>query len=420
MTFLHLGANIKNMKERYLSKPLAEHLKKLRQMVFLTGPRQIGKTTLAQSFLNPIQPGVNYFNWDIPEQRKILSTRFFPGKERLEGKDKEVIVFDEIHKYPRWKNTLKGLFDAHEPKTHWIITGSAMLNVFRRGQDSLLGRHFTYNLNPFSIAELISTSSKTIPSLSQLLAMEFSLSTSESKEAFQTLLQFSGFPEPLFTGEDSFLVRWRTNRLDRLINQDLAATETLRHLPLVEQLMFLLPERVGSPLSLNSLREDLEVHFGTVKHWMELLERVFYGFFLRPYAARSARILKKEAKWYLWDWTEIEEPSIRFENLVAVHLIKYTHYMNQLGLDDLSLHYVRDKEKREIDFLICQKKRPALLIECKTGKQEAVGAIKNFAKLLRVKRGIQLTDEATKFRIFKDEGITIQALDAPSFLQELI
>lgn len=408
------------MQERYLYRPLEEHLKKLRQMVFLTGPRQIGKTTLAQSFLNPVKPGVNYFNWDIPEQRKILSTRFFPGTERLEGKDKEVIVFDEIHKYPRWKNTLKGLFDSHEPKTHWIITGSAMLNVFRRGQDSLLGRHFTYQLNPFTVGELIHPSPKKINFLSQLLDMEFSPPSSEAGEAFQTLLKLSGFPEPLFTGQDSFLQQWRTSRLDRLINQDLASTEILRQLPLVEQLMFLLPERIGSPLSLNSLREDLGVHFGTVKHWMELFERVFYGFFIRPYAAKSARILKKESKWYLWDWTEIENPAIRFENCVAVHLIKYVHYMNQLGLDTLSLHYVRDKEKRETDFLICQKKKPLLLIECKMGGQNAAAPLKYFAKLLGVKTALQLQEKETETRIFKEDGIKIQIVSAPSFLQELV
>ncbi|MBI4411427.1 MAG: DUF4143 domain-containing protein, partial [Deltaproteobacteria bacterium] len=313
-----------------------------------------------------------------------------------------------------------------EPEdAHWIVTGSALLNVYRRGQDSLLGRHFTYHLAPFSVAELTrvagtSVPATAVPTLDALLNVEFSQAGRENYEAFESLLKFGGFPEPLFKGEESFLSRWRSMRLDRLINQDLAATESLKNLPLVENLMFLLPERVGSPLSLNGLREDLEVHFATVKHWMELLERVFYGFFIRPYSKKTGRMLRKESKWYLWDWTEIENPGSRFENLVAMHLQKYVNYLNQLGRGALSLYYVRDKEKQEVDFLVCDGRKPRLLIECKVACAEASKALFHFAGLLGVKDVIQISQEGCDARLYDKDGVRVRVLDAASFLKELV
>ena len=408
------------MSGRYLSEAIRNHLKTLRQMVFLVGPRQVGKTTLAQSMLLKSMPGVNYFNWDVAEHRKILSLKIFPGRESLQGEGREVIVFDEIHKYSRWKNALKGLFDIQEPQTHWIITGSALLNVWRKGQDSLMGRHFTYHLAPFSVAEYLKQDSASAKLLPDLVAHPFSSPDSETQEALSRLMRFGGFPEPLFRAEDSFLSQWRSGRLDRLVNQDLATTEMLRQLPLVEQLMFLLPERVGSLLSLNSLREDLEVHFATVRHWMELLERVFYGFFVRPYAKHAARMLRKEAKWYLWDWSEIESEGHRFENLAAVHLLKYIHFINDLGLDELSLHYVRNKEKQEVDFLICRRKKPFLLVECKLDDTNLSPALARFSKVLGVKHAIQLVGNSTTPRVFHDGDVTLQVVPAGSFFRELV
>lgn len=389
-------------------------------MVFMTGPRQVGKTTLARSFLPNYLPGINYFNWDIADQRKILQTKIFPGKEKFFGEEKKILVFDEIHKYPRWKNTLKGLFDYHEPETHWIVTGSAMLNVYRRGQDSLLGRHFTYHLSPFSVVECLQNETLQIFSIAELAKQEFERPDKTTQDILDALLNYSGFPEPLYKTDKTFLAGWRTTRLDRLINQDLASTEMLRQLPLVENLMFLLPERVGSPLSLNSLREDLEVHFATVKHWMELLERVFYGFFVRPYAKRGSRMLHKEGKWYLWDWTEIQDEADRFENLVAVHLLKYVNFMKESGRENLSLHYVRDKEKRETDFLICRERKPALLVECKLSDLAPDPSLLHFARLLGIKDAFQLVKESPEIKIHREGDINLRVLPAASFLKCLV
>ncbi len=389
-------------------------------MVFLVGPRQVGKTTMSKSFLSEIIPGINYFNWDIRNHRKELITNIFQGKIDLKGIDKKIIVFDEIHKYPRWKNSIKGLFDSNEPDTHWIITGSAKLNVFRKGQDSLVGRSFTYHLAPFSLAELSNIKNKNHCMIERILKTEFSPSDKTSKEIFDYLLKFSGFPEPYLKRNIAFLNRWRSSRLERLINQDLAFTESLKNLPLVENLVFLLPGKVGSPLSINNLREDLEVHFSTAKHWLKLLERVFYVFPIYPYSRKSSRMMKKEQKWYLWDWTEISDPAIRFENLIAVHISKYVNYINDLGLDNLSLHYIRDKEKREVDFLICKKRNPVILIECKLKAGKIANSLLYYTKYLGVKRSIQLTAEFINPQKFKFHGFKVDLLPAASFLKILM
>ena len=409
------------LNNRYLKPVLAEHLKKYRQMAFIVGPRQVGKTTLAQSFLDPLVPGTNSFNWDVPAQRKLLIKEFFQGKKSLKGETQSIVVFDEIHKYPRWKNALKGLFDTHQPNTHWIVTGSAALNVYRKGQDSLLGRYFTYHLFPFSVAELLPSNALSLESFLKKPVSKNFHGSDRFQKSLDQLNQYSGFPEPFFKTDKSFLTRWRTSRLDRLVNQDLASTESLRNLPLVEHLMTLLPERVGNPLSFNNLREDLEIHFATVKQWMKLLERVFYGFILTPYSKKSTRMLRKEPKWYLWDWTEIDDPGARFENLVAVHLFKYVSYINDLGLGELSLRYVRDKQKCEIDFLICQKKKPWILVECKLTNESPSPNFKKFAEILGVKHCFQITQEdiqTTSFHINNETNLIV--MPAASFLSLLV
>ncbi len=255
--------------------------------------------------------------------------------------------------------------------------------------------------------------------INDLLNTDWKTALPEATESLATLERLGGFPEPFLKSEQAFLKRWRSTRLDRLVNQDLASTEALRHLPIVEALMLLLPQRVGSPLSLNALREDLEVHFATVKHWMELLERVFYGFFVRPYSKRITRMLRKEPKWYLWDWTEVEDPAARFENLVAVHLLKYVHFMNETGLDDLTLHYLRDKEKRETDFLVCRQRKPVLLIECKLAETSVDPSLVRFAGELGIKTAFQVVRTLRDPQSRQFDSLTVHLVPAASFLATL-
>jgi len=408
------------MINRYLDNVIKRHLSENRQMAFITGPRQTGKTTLAKAMIPDIEPGTNYFNWDAAEHRKILLKKVFNGHVDMGDEKRRIVVFDEIHKYPRWKNTLKGFFDTSEPHTHWIVTGSAALNIYHKGQDSLLGRCFSYHLAPFSVAELVNNGVVGSVSPEDVISRTFDAPSKEALEIFSSLMNFGGFPEPFLRAEKSFLARWRTTRLDRIINQDLSKTEHLKNLPLVENLMYLLPERVGSPLSLNGLREDLEVHHATVKHWIELLERVYYGFSIRPYSSKLSRMLKKEPKWYLWDWSEIEDEGTRFENMVAGHLMKYVNYINDTGLGSLSLHYVRDKEKREVDFLVCKDRKPHILIECKLRDRNVHDGLIYYAGMLRPKRAIQLVADDRAPSLVNTENVKVELVPAAAFLAGLV
>lgn len=207
--------------------------------------------------------------------------------------------------------------------------------------------------------------------------------------------------------------------MDRLVNQYLATTGALHNLSAIEHLIFLLPDRVGSPLSVSNLREDLEVNYATVKHWLELLERVFYGFPVRTFTLKSSRMLKKEYKWYLWDWTEIKEAGPRFENAVAVHLLKYINYINDCGIDKLSMHYIRDSEKREVDFVICRNREPYILIECRKGVKEISKHLIYYSGKLKIRRALQLVHQSIEPYSYIEKGIKVEVASAASFLKLL-
>ncbi|OGL41879.1 MAG: hypothetical protein A2161_20475, partial [Candidatus Schekmanbacteria bacterium RBG_13_48_7] len=354
-------------------------------------------------------------NWDNVQHRKTLIQDIFSGKRELKNCR---ICFDEIHKYKRWKNSLKGLFDIYEPDTHWIVTGSAMLNIYRKGQDSLVGRQFTYTLFPLSVAELGGTLNSNT-GVDSFQKIKFSQSGKKDIEILRNLTQYGGFPEPYIKKSDLFLKRWRQTRLDRLINQDLAKMEQFQHLDLIENLLYLLPERVGSPLSINSLREDLEVAHKTVRKWMDSLSRIFYGFYIEPYSMKQGRMLKKEKKWYLWDWTEVNEPGPRLENLAAVHLLKYVTFLRELG-DNVTLHYIRDREKREVDFIICRNQKPLYGIEVKLKEGDNVTSLIYFSKKLKLEKSFLVVEEniIPYRRQYRD--IKVDVVSAAGFFSKLI
>ncbi|NBT58275.1 DUF4143 domain-containing protein [bacterium] len=139
----------------------------------------------------------------------------------------------------------------------------------------------------------------------------------------------------------------------------------IRQVSLVEHLALLLPEKVGSLLSLNSIREEIQVAHDTVSQWVEILERLYYCFRIRPYHKKISRGLKKEQKLYLWNWAEVKDSPSRFENMVASHLLKSVQLWNDLGFGSFELCYVRNKEKVEVDFLIVRDTKPWVLIEVK-------------------------------------------------------
>ncbi len=378
---------------RYLREQVEETLLSERKMAFVAGPRQVGKTTLAKALIPETSAG--YFNWDVDTHRRqiLRDVETFWATEGASPKRRQRprIVLDEIHKYPRWKRFLKGLFDAHRHDVDIIVTGSGRLDVYQKGGDSLLGRYGLHRLHPFTAGELLARGAQTVPSPDQL---ERALAAAEpvpgAGAAVDLVERFTGFPEPLFASTDRRLRKWRRSRRDLVIREDLRDLSRVRELGLVDQMVTMLPERIGSPLSINALREDLQVAFGTAQGWLATLERLYFLFEIRPFAGRLARSLRREGKVYLFDHSEIVSEGARFENLVALHLLKLVDAWNDMGHGDFALHYVRDKDKREVDFLITDGRRPYMLVETKLSDADPSPALLYFRERLAPKMAIQI------------------------------
>lgn len=326
--------------KRYLAPLVKADLEE--KMVFLGGPRQVGKTTFSLHLLgaaNHYHPA--YLNWDFtPDQQKILKNELPPRQNLL--------VFDELHKYARWRQFIKGLYDKRPAKMQILVTGSARLDYYNKGGDSLHGRYHYYRLHPFTLPELGS----------------FARSDEEA------LLHFGGFPEPLFKASDKFLRRWRMERHRRIIREDLRDLEHVRELSLIEHLLQLLPERIGGILSVQSLREILQVAHESVERWLTALENMYLIFRVQPYTAKKIRAVKKERKLFFWDWGTATDEGARFENMVASHLLKYCHFIEDSEGHEMELRFLRDTDGREIDFLVLRDGHPEFAVECKTGEKE--------------------------------------------------
>ena len=316
--------------DRYLRPQVERDLR--RKMVFVGGPRQVGKTTLALSL---VKSGEGYLSWDVPEHRERILKRELPRAETW--------VFDELHKYRLWRGYLKGLYDRPGRHPAILVTGSARLDLYRHGGDSLQGRYHYLRLHPFSVSEL-------------------DLRTSKD---FADLLDLGGFPEPFLSGSRTEARRWSREYRTRLIREDVVSLERVHDLGRLELLMLRLPELVGSPLSINGLREDLEVSHKTLSRWLDIYERLYAIFRLPPFGAPRLRAVKKERKHYHADWTVVTDPAARFENLVAAHLLKWVHFEQDTAGRDLELLYFRDVDGREVDFVVTERRRPVRLIECK-------------------------------------------------------
>ena len=285
---------------RYLTKYVLEDL--AAKMVFIGGPRQVGKTTLAQNLVASHFKQFGYYNWDNRQDRRDIMSSNWPGNADL-------IILDEIHKYKKWKSLVKGEYDKLKGAYRFLITGSARLDLYRKGGDSMPGRYHYYRLHPFSVAELIGDES--LPDVFE----EIPIRSQSTQKLLLSLDKFGGFPEPFLKQNMRTLRRWHNEKVDRLFREDIRDIEPVRDVVRMQLLGDILPERAGSLLSLNSLREDLEVSHRAVSNWMDILESFYYCFRIYPYATKKYRSLKKEPKLYLWDWSEIDCESARFENL---------------------------------------------------------------------------------------------------------
>lgn len=332
---------------RYLSPFIRDFLDK--RMVFLGGPRQVGKTTLCLSFLNP--PSIEnpaYMNWDFIADKSRIRKGELPSSP--------IIVLDEIHKFKNWRNLIKGFFDKKKESQKFIVTGSARLDYYRRGGDSLLGRYRYLRLHPFSIGELGLT----------------------SQNDLEQLIKYGGFPDPFFSGSEKEWKLWTRERLHRVINDDIRDLENLREYSKIEMLAEVLSSRVGSPLSVKNLAGDLEINPKTIENWLAILERVYFCYRISPFGAPKIRAVKKEKKLYLWDWSSVEDVGAKFENFVAGHLLKYCHFHEDTAGDNYELRFLRDTDKREIDFVVIKNKKPLFAVECKTGEKSVSPHIRYF------------------------------------------
>lgn len=387
---------------RYLETSIDDDL--AHKMVFLAGPRQVGKTTLAKRLLAGRDRGV-YLSWDRLEDRKAVRAARWPPPPAL-------VVLDEIHKWRGWKTWLKGEFDHHRDQLSFLVTGSARLDVYRRGADSLQGRYHHYRLHPLSYREALGDLEprETVP------GAELPIAGSGRDEVVDRLLRYSGFPEPFLAQSERTLRRWRKERLERFFREDVRDLERVADLSSLQILAELIPERVGSPLSLNALREDLEVSHRAVTMWFEILDRLYYLFKVPPFSTKKVRALRKRSKVYLWDSGLVESPGGRFENLVALHLLKFCHYLEDVEGYPVALHYLRDRDGREVDFLVTSGSKPWFAVEAKLAAERPDPALRYFRDRLGIPWVYQVVLEGD--RDYVEQGVRV--VPASRFFSALV
>jgi predicted AAA+ superfamily ATPase len=331
------------------------------------------------------------------------------------------MVLDEVHKAKGWKRTLKGLFDTRPFPADILVTGSARLNVYKKGGDSLLGRALHFRLHPFSQGELDRSKLPASPDgrLSALFARSLS-ATRAATERFDALLRFGGFPEPFLAADEQKARLWRRSRIEKVIREDLRDLSRLPELSRVEMLASLLPERVGSLLSRNSLRADVEVSFDTISRWLAALNELYYAFEIRPFSKRVARSLKKEGKLYLWDWSEVDAEGPRFENLVACHLLKACDFWTDTGEGTFELRLLRNREKEELDFLIVRDGKPWLAVEAKRSDTQPAPHWRKFLRYLQTPVALQVCAAPGVWQPYQIDQTTLLVASASEALRYLV
>ncbi len=323
-----------------------------KKMVLLVGPRQAGKTWLAkyiaQSFTSSI-----YLNYDQLNDRPIIL-----GQNWL--RSTELVILDELHKMPDWKNYLKGLYDTKAVTTRLLVTGSARLDIFNHIGDSLAGRYFRHRLLPLSPAELYQA------------GMPVDL---------DKLLKRGGFPEPYLADNDIDAERWRLQYMNSLLSTDIFEFDNIQHIKAMQLIFNLLRRRVGSPISYQSLAEDVAVSPTTVKKYLQILEAVYIIFRVTPYSNNISRSLIKEPKIYFFDTALVEgDEGAKLENLVATCLLKHVYAKYDYEAAEYELHYLRTKDGEEVDFAISNKGIIEKIIEVKASSDKLSPTLVKFHK----------------------------------------
>lgn len=354
--------------KRLYENLLAQHFadKHYKQMLFLAGPRQVGKTTISLS-AQTLSPNLTYLNWDNQDHRKIIlegprAVESFIGLKKIDV-SKPLVIFDEIHKYRLWKTFLKGFFDTYQDKVKIIVTGSSKLDVYRTEGDSMMGRYFPYRVHPLSVAECLRTEIK--EEITQL-------PKAIDSDVFETLLQFGGFPEPFLNKSIQFSKRWKRLRNEQLFRGDIRDSSRIQEIDQLEILAELLKHQAGQLTNYTNLANKVKVSVDTIRRWINTLSVFYYCFVIRPWTKNITRSLLKEPKIYLWDWSDLDDIGMRAENFVASHLLKAVHYWTDQGFGSYDLYFLRDKEKREVDFVVTKDEKPWMLVEVKNSDDNKI------------------------------------------------
>lgn len=351
-------------------------------MAFLSGPRQSGKTTLARAI------ATKYLSWDDAGARAAIVAGQAAAARHLDletiSDQRPIVVLDEIHKNPKWKSFLKGFFDvyADNGRIGVIATGSAKMDIYRRGGDSMMGRYFPYRIHPFSVAEIAA------PSLPPPEMVRKSRPIPDAE--WEALCAFGGFPEPFLRRDRRFLGRWTALRREQMLVEDVRSLTQIHELEQIRILADLLSERSGDQIVWQSLATDLSSDPKSAKLWTEILVYLYFGFLVKPWTRGVANSLRKTPKWFLRDWSGIRDAGKRFETMIACHLLKATEGWTDLGFGTFSLHYLRDKQKREVDFLVSRDNVPWFLVEAKASDTKITPALRHFHAGLRTAHAFQV------------------------------
>jgi len=352
--------------ERYLTESILSDLGK--KMVVLTGPRQVGKTTLAKAIQQHYHRP-QYLNWDISDDRRILAAGSWSPRADL-------LVMDEIHKMRKWKSFLKGAYDGLASHQSLLVTGSARMETFRQTGESLAGRYFHLRLHPISVREWVEQGNVS------------------PDEALDRLMIRGGFPEPFLAEDPKQGDLWRRQYFTDLVREDIVEFSRIHEIRAMRLLVDMLRHRVGSSLSIASLARDLQLSPNTVAKYIGVLEALYVIFLVRPYHRNVARAILKEPKVYFFDSAYVSgDDGVKWENACAAMLLKHIQYEQDLLGKDISLHYLRTKEGAEVDFVICEDGDPFRLIECKHANNRPAPSLLRFAALFPDAETIQLVRE---------------------------
>lgn len=406
------------MLKRKLYINLWESLSSEKQMIFLSGPRQVGKTTLAK-FIARGYSNKYYFNWDIISNKKLLikDPTFFQHINRVDS-TKPIVILDEMHKYKQWKNYLKGIYDEFKNDYIFLVSGSGRLDTYQKGGDSLAGRYFKFRLFPFTIAEL-SRENRDFSGFINNPLKDFDINNTQStKKIWNALFNTGGFPEPFVRGTKAFLIRWSLNYYHQIVREDIRNVSDIRRINSLDLLFSLLPSKVGSPLSINNLAQDTQTAFDSIKSWLTLFESFYLIFRIPPWTKKVSRAILKEKKLYLFNYTEIQDKGSMFENMVALELFRAINNWNDYGFGRFTLHFIRNKGKEEVDFLIADKNNPVLLVEAKFSDEAVSKSLLHFQNDLGVP-AVQLVNSENTYRYFKNGKNNILVVTAHQWLSSI-